>query len=132
VVGALADNNIILQDAPPIFKNFSLYVLAALALGTSKVIIARQRRSLALENPDDFSGYPKERAFLDASYVLEEFLVIIYQVLIFALLYNLRHQDPLFWVATVRSWVYYSIMPFQLAGTLLAAVVVQVLVCTIY
>lgn len=35
VVGSLADNNLILQDWPPIFKNFSLYVIAGFAIGTT-------------------------------------------------------------------------------------------------
>lgn len=34
-VGALADNNLILQDWPPLLKNFSLYIFAALAIGTA-------------------------------------------------------------------------------------------------
>ena len=33
VVGTLADNNIILQSWPPLFKNFSLYAIVAVALG---------------------------------------------------------------------------------------------------
>ena len=56
--------------------------------------------------------------------------MVLYQVTIFALVYQLRSNDPYYWILTVKSWVYYSIVPFQLAGTLLTGVIAQVLVCT--
>ena len=47
----------------------------------------------------------------------------------FAVLFNEKRNDPYYWPLTVKSWVFYSIVPFQLGGTLLLAVIVQLIVC---
>lgn len=56
-------------------------------------------------------------------------LVIVYQIAMFAVLFNEKRNDPYYWPLTVKSWVFYSIVPFQLGGTLLLAVIVQLIVC---
>jgi len=53
VLGALADNNLIFQDWPPILKNFSLYVITAIAIGLTQIVLRRQRRSLAIDTSYD-------------------------------------------------------------------------------
>ena len=40
-LGALADNNIIFPDWPALVKNFSLYVITALAMGVAITILKR-------------------------------------------------------------------------------------------
>lgn len=90
VVGSLADNNLIVTDWSPLFKNFSLYVIAGLALGITQVIMRRQRKSLTLENYDTWSGFRADLALLDATGLMEDLMVLIYQSVIVNILCTLK------------------------------------------
>ena len=130
VVGYFADNNMLFPTWPPFLKNFSLYFTVAVALGLSNSLLSKQRKSLIIT--DNAEVYPflygEQKAFYDATKLVQTFLVFLYHGLIAGLLIAQQQPDVLDQIK-IRSIVYYQLIPGQLVGTLGLALFVQFFSC---
>lgn len=81
------------------------------------MLLARQRKTLTLEHLEISTYFQKDLALLNATYFIEDLMVIIYHAVITAVVYNLvvnhpYNWDPEYWQKTLKSMVFYEIVPF--------------------